>query len=129
MPHFSVRYFVGVIGAIVLLFSPSPAMAQTPPAAQSSEAAATLGVARMIDVKDKNVKDGSVISSGAGGALLSTIPYDGHVIGVVSRDAAIILSTNATENGVPAIATGTVYILVSSQNGAVKKGIEGLLKT
>ena len=122
MPHFSVRYFVGVIGAIVLLFSPSPAMAQTPPAAQSSEAAATLGVARMIDVKDKNVKDGSVISSGAGGALLSTIPYDGHVIGVVSRDAAIILSTNATENGVPAIATGTVYILVSSQNGAVKKG-------
>lgn len=77
----------------------------------------------MTEVKDKNIKDGAVLSAaGNGPAVLSTIPYDGHVIGVVSRDAAIILSTKATENSVPTISNGTVYILVSSQDGQVKKG-------
>jgi len=104
---------------------PSPSFAQTSPTPNfaNNEGAATLGVARMTEVKDKNVKDGAILSAaGDGPAVLSTIPYDGHVIGVVSRDAAIILSTKATQNGVPTISNGTVYILVSSQDGQIKKG-------
>jgi hypothetical protein len=86
------------------------------------EGAATLGVARMVEVKEKNVKDGAIISSSGGRVALSTIPYDGHVIGVVSRDAAIILSTKSTKDSVPVISNGTVYILVSSKEGNIKKG-------
>lgn len=81
----------------------------------------TLGVARVIQTKVKNIKDGSILSSAQGGAVLSTIAYDPQAIGVVSRDAAIILnSTN--EEGVPVISTGAVYLLVSTQTGKIKKG-------
>ncbi len=97
-----------------------PVFAQS--ARQDVEGAASLGVARMVDLKEKNVKDGTVITSTANGAAMATSGYDPHVMGVVSRDAAIILSTNSGPNGVPIIATGRVYILVSSQGGPIKKG-------
>jgi F0F1-type ATP synthase membrane subunit c/vacuolar-type H+-ATPase subunit K len=76
----------------------------------------------MVEVKDKNIKDGSILTATEKGAALSTLAYDPHVIGVVSRDAAIVLSTKATENGVPVISIGTIYLLVSSKDGAIKKG-------
>jgi F0F1-type ATP synthase membrane subunit c/vacuolar-type H+-ATPase subunit K len=81
----------------------------------------TLGVARMIEIKDKNVKNGSIISNSETGAKLSTIPYDPQVLGVVSQDAGIIFATGS-ENSVPVISTGRVYILVSAKNGNIKKG-------
>jgi F0F1-type ATP synthase membrane subunit c/vacuolar-type H+-ATPase subunit K len=90
--------------------------------AKEVDGAATLGVAKMIEVKDKNVKDGSIIASSDKGSQLCSIPYDPQVLGIVSRDAGIILSTKNTENGVPVISNGTVYMLVSSKNGAIKKG-------
>lgn len=94
--------------------------------AQSSnaavEGAATLGVARMVEVKEKNVENGSVLSTSTKGAVRSNIPYDGNVVGVVSRDAAIILSSGKTTNGVPVISNGTVYLLVSGKEGPIKKG-------
>ena len=104
------------------LLIPSSAFAQTPRQSIDTEGAATLGVARMVETPEKNVKDGSLLSASEKGAILSTIPYDGHVVGVVSRDAAIILSTKASENGVPTISVGTVYILASARDGAIKKG-------
>ena len=83
---------------------------------------ASLGVARMIELKDKDVKDGNVVSSSETGAVLSTIPYDGHVLGVVARDAAIVINSSGVTEGLPVISNGQVYILVSSVNGAIKKG-------
>lgn len=85
------------------------------------DAAATLGVAHMVGVKDPNVKDGSVLSSSPKGAILTTFPYDSLVIGVVSRDAGIILSSNDDTNSVPVIADGIVYVLVSTDQGDIKK--------
>ena len=84
---------------------------------------ASLGVAHMYDVEDKDVKDGSLLSSSENGATLSTIPYDGQILGVVARDAGIIIaSDDVGENAVPVISNGQVYVLVSSQDGEIKRG-------
>jgi F0F1-type ATP synthase membrane subunit c/vacuolar-type H+-ATPase subunit K len=91
--------------------------------AANFQGAATLGMARIVEVKDKDVKDGSILStSEQGGPVLSNLAYDPQVLGVVSRDAAIVLNTTNSKTGVPIISTGTVYILVSSKEGAIKKG-------
>lgn len=87
-----------------------------------SEAAATLGVANMVNVKEKNVKDGSLLTTTKEGVVLSITPYDAQIIGVVSRDAGIIISSNEGKNAVPVISNGRVYVLVSTQQGAIKKG-------
>jgi F0F1-type ATP synthase membrane subunit c/vacuolar-type H+-ATPase subunit K len=83
---------------------------------------ASLGVARAIEFKNKDVKDGSVVSSSEEGAILSSTPYDSLVLGVVARDAAIVISSTEIEDGIPIISSGQVYILVSSKEGAIKKG-------
>lgn len=88
---------------------------------QQVQGAATLGVANMVAVKDPNVKDGSILSPSSKGAVLTTQPYDSLVIGVVSRDAGIILSSTADKNSVPVISNGIVYVLVSTQQGQIKK--------
>ena len=83
---------------------------------------ATLGVAHIVEVKDKNVKDGSIISASKQGPVLSTVPYDPQVLGIVSRDAAIIIDSKGIVDGVPIISVGSVYLLVSTKEGPIKKG-------
>jgi hypothetical protein len=115
------NFFSGVLIFFVIFFISSKAsFAQLEDFIK--EGAATLGVARMVEVADKNTKDGTILSTAGGKVGLSNIPYDGHVIGVISRDAAIILSTKTTPNSVPVISNGTVYLLVSSKDGNIKKG-------
>lgn len=102
-------------------------IAQSPtsaiPATADALGEATLGVARMIETNEKDVKDGTILSAGTNkGAVRTSIPYDSQVLGVVSRDAAIILNSTSSENGLPVISTGTVYVLVSSIEGDIKKG-------
>lgn len=102
---------------LAFLFFPLKAFAQT-----AAEGLGTLGIARLIVVQDKNAKDGSVISSAADdkGARLTDVAYDPQVVGVVARDAAILIETQ--NGGLPIISTGAVYVLVSAKNGAIKKG-------
>lgn len=110
---------------IFLYFSPA-VLAQTPAIspgkAQDVNGAATLGVARMVEAKDKNIKDGTILSNSKDGTIPANTPYDPQVIGIVSRDAGIIFTNINTANAVPVISTGTVYILVSGKEGAIKKG-------
>ncbi|HVZ11502.1 MAG TPA: hypothetical protein VG965_00565 [Patescibacteria group bacterium] len=89
---------------------------------QSVQGAATLGVAHMVNVKAKNIKDGSIVSSSSNESVLTNVPYDSQVLGVVARDAAIILNTTNDPNSVPVISTGTVYVLVMTSAGKIKKG-------
>lgn len=121
MPNKVLVGFILFFSLLCVLF-PSKGFTQSPTQSATVNGAASLGVAKMVEVKDKNVKDGSVISTTDKGAVLSSIPYDAQVIGVVARDAGIIISTQATQNGVPVISNGSVYLLVSTQNGAIKKG-------
>lgn len=113
-----------LLSVFTFILPVAPLFAQTPTASVSGlEGAATLGVAHIVEMQDKNIKDGSIVSSGKKGAAPTIIPYDSQVLGVVSRDAAIILdNAKSDENGVPVISTGAVYILVSSKDGNIKKG-------
>jgi len=109
---------------ITLLFLTSTipsVFAQANPPPLNVKGAATIGVARMVETKDKNIKDGIILSSGPKGAIQADKPYDSQVIGVVSRDAGIILNTDGIENGVPVISNGSVYLLVSTKEGPIKK--------
>ncbi len=101
---------------------PPLSFAQATQVAKEVEGDATLGVARMVDVKDTKIKDGSLLSASEKGTILTDVPYDPQVMGVVSRDAAIILSKNGSDKGVPVISVGSVYVLVSSKEGPIKKG-------
>lgn len=108
--------------SLLFFFSLSQTFAQTPPASNQDVAGASIGVAHMVIVKDKLVKDGTILSNTVKGAAPSSTPYDSQVLGIVSRDAGIILSTTDDENSVPVISEGSVYVLVSSKNGNIKKG-------
>ena len=88
----------------------------------SVQGAATLGIATLVNTNLKNIKDGSVLSNSQNGAILSNTPYDPQVMGVVSRDAAIAISTDNSTNTVPVISNGTIYMLVSTQQGKIGKG-------
>lgn len=120
---FSLKKCLFVIIFLFFIFKIPLAFAQsTNNSAKQVEGAATLGVAHMVSVKDKNVKDGSLLTSTSNGITLTVIPYDPQILGVVSRDAGIIISSTEGENSVPVIANGSVYVLVSSKNGVIKKG-------
>lgn len=107
-----------------LLLCPSPAFAATSNSSQNNlQGPATLGVAQMVAVKDIKMKDGTIISNSDHGVIPSSVAYDPQVLGVVSRDAAIILNTNVDpKSALPVISIGTVYVLVSSRDGSIKKG-------
>ena len=123
------KYLLFIIYYLLLNFGfAGISLAQTPtssaPAAVEQSGEATLGVARMIETTEKNVVDGTLLSAGSDekGAIRTNIPYDSQILGVVSSDAAIILNSTSSENGVPVISTGSVYVLVSSIEGPIKKG-------
>lgn len=114
-----------IISVLLLLSAVSNTLAQTengPSRFQSSGSDASLGVARLVEVIDKDVKDGNIVSSSEKGAVLSSIPYDGHVLGIVARDAAIVINSSGISEGVPVISNGQVYVLVSTKGGDIKKG-------
>jgi F0F1-type ATP synthase membrane subunit c/vacuolar-type H+-ATPase subunit K len=117
-----ITLFIAAVFLLVFCSLSATTFAQTPNNSTSSIGAATLGVARIIEVKDKNVKDGNIISATEKGAVLSNVAYDGQVQGVVARDAGILISEDGTENGVPIISVGKVYILVSTIAGPIKAG-------
>lgn len=124
MDHYKKFLFL-IFGLILFIIFTSQSLAQTPPAQDSAnqlEGAASLGVARMVSLKEKDVKDGSLISSSTEGVTLSNIPYDPQILGVVARDAGIIISSNEDKSALPVISNGSVYVLISSKNGEIKKG-------
>jgi F0F1-type ATP synthase membrane subunit c/vacuolar-type H+-ATPase subunit K len=88
------------------------------------EGTASMGLAKVVDTNLANIKGGSIVSlsQNGKGAILSTTPYDPQIMGVVSRDAAILIDTTTGKNGIPVISDGIVYILVSTQQGAITRG-------
>jgi F0F1-type ATP synthase membrane subunit c/vacuolar-type H+-ATPase subunit K len=114
-----------VLGAVLTAFSTVTVRAQiaTGSAVKEVEGAATLGIARIVYTQEQDLKDGSVMSSSDHGAILSNIPYDSQVLGVVARDAAIIINNiSSTESGIPLVSNGEVYILVTTKEGVIKRG-------
>lgn len=107
---------------IVLLFLASIAkqsFAQTP---QVTVPDTSFGVAYYLPVKDKNVADSSIISLTKDGYVLSRTEYDPQVVGVVSRDPAVIFEVENLKNETPILSSGNSYVRVSTINGNIKKG-------
>ena len=116
--------FITLILTEALFFSNANAQTTSNNFSITTEGAASLGVAQIVELAQKDVKDGSIVSSSKDGVILSNTPYDPQVLGIVARDAAIIFSTSDVNNGVPVIPVGRVYVLVSTKDGIIKKGDE-----
>src|SRR5258708_17596355 len=88
------------------------------------EGTASMGLAKVVETNLTDIKGGSIVSlSQLGkGAVLSITPYDPQIMGVVSRDAAILIDTTNGKNGIPVISDGIVYMLVSTQQGNIQHG-------
>ncbi len=81
------------------------------------------GVASYVVLIDKNVQDGSIISSTGKGFSLSQKAYDHSIFGVVNLKPAILFDLkNVPAGSYPIVTSGQVEVLVNGENGAIKKG-------
>jgi hypothetical protein len=80
------------------------------------------GTAIGIPLKEKNLKNGEIISSISNSYKRSTTAYDSFVFGVVSLNPALYLSDESSPNETPVISQGEVFVRVSTINGSIKKG-------
>lgn len=79
------------------------------------------GIAVYINILDKNAQEGDIISIGKSGYVLSTVPYDPNIFGVIVKDPAIAFESNQPGSH-PVVAQGKVLMRVSTINGKIKKG-------
>ena len=79
-------------------------------------------VAKSVLVESPNVSDGNIVSVYDGKYYLSNKEYDGEIVGVVNKNAAIVFDHTDNTGEVPIVASGEVYVLVSTINGPIKAG-------
>lgn len=80
------------------------------------------GIATNVPIKDQNVKDGDIISSSTTGFVVSRLPYDSQMTGVISENAAVIFVASNEKGSFPLVTSGTVLVNASNSNGPIKKG-------
>lgn len=80
------------------------------------------GVAIDIKLEDKSVPDGSIVSLTDGKYRLSTIPYDGTVYGVVTKNPAVAFKDIASSDKYSVVTSGRTLLRVSTINGPIKEG-------
>ncbi len=80
------------------------------------------GVAHYVNILDKTVKDGSLVSSSQKGFVLSHQAYDPLLVGVVNLHPVIEFVPTATQSAYQMVNSGYAQVLVSGANGAIKKG-------
>lgn len=79
------------------------------------------GIAVYIQVLDKNVTGGDIVTLSKKGYVLSNAPYDPNLFGVVVSDPALSFESNQP-NSRPVVSEGKVFLHVSTINGNIKKG-------
>lgn len=97
---------------LIALFLPNIALA-----AELSQ-----GIAIDIEVQDKPVPEGSIISLTNGRYRLSRLPYDGTVFGVVTEHPAVAFKDLAAKNKYSVISLGKTLVRISTMNGQIKTG-------
>jgi hypothetical protein len=80
------------------------------------------GVAVDVSLTEKNIPDGSIISLTDGKYLMSTIPYDPSVYGVITDNPAASFSDSSSSQKRPAVNYGKVKVRVSAKNGNINAG-------
>lgn len=81
-----------------------------------------LGIAQYRAITDKNVKNGAIISFTPKGYFLSRLGYDPQIVGVVTENPAVSINETSESGTFPVVSNGQVSVLVSTLNGAIKKG-------
>jgi len=119
------KFGLGIIAGMFFLMQIGGfVMAQTPTSApvNDPDVLAAFGVANNVPIKDKIVHDGDIVSSTAKGFILSRIPYDSSMAGVIANNAAIIFVLSGEQPSYPVITSGSVMVNVDTDNGPIKKG-------
>lgn len=81
------------------------------------------GISFYIDISDKNVKPGEIISFSNQNYHMTRVPYDPTAFAVVTANPAVaVVNQNATNASYAVVSTGRVYVLVSTKNGKIKPG-------
>lgn len=82
----------------------------------------SLAIANFKPITDPNAKEGDIISSSDKGYILSKIPYDPNMSGIITQKAAIVLNEEASSGAQPVVSNGTAVVNVTTSNGAIVKG-------
>lgn len=100
---------------IILLFT---FLAVIPPGSNAQSTSS--GVAISIPISDKDAKDGSIISSSANGYVLTRVPYDPSIFGVVSENPSVFIENVNLPDTRPVITSGKAFVAVSTINGPIQ---------
>ena len=79
------------------------------------------GIAVYIQVLDKKVVEGDIVSLSPKGYILSNRAYDPNIFGVVVKDPAVAFESSQA-NSYPVVSEGKVLMRVSTVSGKIKKG-------
>jgi hypothetical protein len=79
-----------------------------------------VGVAYTLQVNGSNIEDGDIVVSTDKGYQLSKQPYDPGISGVVTENPAVVFTVDNTN--FPVLSSGNALVMVSGQNGPIKKG-------
>lgn len=102
-----------ILLAFIVLFAFSPKM--------NAQENLSPSIALSVAIKDKNAKDGSIISSTSQkGYTLSNVEYDPSMFGVIVENAALLIKSTTSSNTKPVITIGKAYVTVSTVNGPIK---------
>lgn len=109
------RFFV----FLVTLFLATVLLAQLVPKVLASDLSS--GVAVYIQLIDKDVEVGQIVSLNSRGYSLSTAPYDPNIFGVIVKNPAIAFE-DGKDDSYPVVSQGKVYLKVSGINGPISRG-------
>ncbi len=80
------------------------------------------GIGYRVNVEDKDIEDGDIVSFVEGSYRLSDKSYDPFVFGIASVDPAFALGSPDFSNGVPVVSLGRSLIRLSTINGPISRG-------
>ncbi|MGE5041441.1 MAG: hypothetical protein ACM3IJ_00890 [Candidatus Levyibacteriota bacterium] len=80
------------------------------------------GVATYVQISDKTVKNGDIVSIGPKEYSLAKIPYDSLIGGVVALDPALSIDLTGGAKSYPIVTTGKALVNVNTSNGPIKIG-------
>ena len=89
--------------------------------AQETNKNTSFGVATSVQINDKNISEGDIVSSATNGYVITSSEYDVAMFGVVTKNPAIVLENTSNPGSTSVITSGASIVKVSTANGAIKK--------
>ena len=82
-----------------------------------------LNFGNFVKINDTDVREGHIISTSDKGYVKSKIAYSPFMVGVVGKQAGVVFEPEGDKEGYyPVVFSGSVGVLVSGENGPIKKG-------